>query len=120
MAESIVHVFNSSLTIVMLPIGALGIDNNVRKLSNRITIFFICLFGSLVYWSYCAVLVSLLTVSDNRLPINSLEDLLGHKDYTLYYMEGTVAYNYFSQARAETNTVAYHIFQEYFNEEGIY
>ena len=104
----------------MLPIGSLGIDNTVRKLSNRIIIFFICLFGTLVYWSYCAVLVSLLTVSDNHLTINNLKDMLGTKDYTLYYLTGTAAYNYFSKATYETNPVAYDIFKEYFNEEGIY
>ena len=121
MAESIVQGFNSSLAIVMLPIGSLGIDNNVKKLSNRIIIFFICLFGTLVYWSYCAVLVSLLTVSDNPLTINKLDDMLGKTDYTLYYMTGTAAYNYFSEATEETNPVAYGIFQEYFvNDDGMY
>ena len=103
----------------MLPIGTLGIDNNVRKLSNRIITFFICLFGACVYWSYCAVLVSLLTVSDNPLTVNNLEDMIGHNKYTLYYQRGTASYNYFSQAKNETNPTAYAIKLEYFNEKGI-
>ena len=119
MAESIVQLFNSSLSTVLLPIGTLGIDNAMRKLSNRIIIFFICLFGALVYWSYCAVLVSLLTVSHNPLTINKLEDMQGHsKTHSLYYLKGTAAYNYFSQATPDTNPVAYDIFLEYFNNTG--
>ena len=120
--ESIVQVFNSSLAIVMLPIGALGIDNTdntVRTLSKRIIILFICLFGAMIYWSYCAILVSLLSVSDSRLAINSLEDMLGHKEYTLYILSGTVGYDYFSLATKNTNHLAYEIFEEYFHKKGI-
>ena len=113
--DSIVQVFNASLSIVMLPIGTLGIDNNVEKLSYRIIILFTCLFGALVYWSYCAILVSLLTVSSSRLPINRLEDLLNKSGYSLGIMAGTAAYNYFSKADQETNLIAYEIFQKYFN-----
>ena len=97
----------------MLPIGSLGIDNNVRKLSNRIIILVICVFGSLVYWSYCAVLVSLLTVSENHLTIDKLEDMVGHSQFKLYYQTGTASYNYFSKAHDDTNRVAAQIFKEY-------
>ena len=115
MAESIVQVINSSLSLVMLPIGTLGIDNNVEKLSYRIIVLFTCIFGALVYWSYCAVLVALLTVSNNRLPINKLGDVLNNSGYSLVLMSGTAAYNYFSKATIETNPVAYEIFQDQFN-----
>ena len=111
--KSMIQVFNSSLACVLLPIGSLGIDNDVKKLSIRIVIFFTCLFGALVYWSYCAVLVSLLTVSENPLTINKLEDLVGQNQYTLYYSRGTAAYNYFSKANNRTNKVAAQIFKEY-------
>ena len=97
----------------MLPLGTLGIDNNVKKLSNRIIILVICFFGSLVYWSYCAILVALLTVSDIPLTINKLDDMLDRNQFTLYYMEGTASYNYFSQATRDTNAVAAEIFKQY-------
>ena len=97
----------------MLPIGTLGIDNNVKKLSNRLIILVICFFGSLVYWSYCAILVALLTVSDIPLTINKLDDMLDRSQFKLYYIEGTASYNYFSKATSETNEVANKIFKQY-------
>ena len=121
MTESAIQVLNSSLAVVLLPVGALGIDNNVKKLSNRITILSICVFGALVYWSFCAVLTSLLAVSENPLTINTLSDLLEDRPYTLYYVKGTAAYNYFSEATEQTNRNGYNLFREYsnFNEKGI-
>ena len=100
---------------MILPIGGLGIDNNVQKLSYRIVIFIICVFGACVFWSYNAVLVSLLTVSSSKLPINSLDDLYKQVDngYTLMLMTGTAAYNYFDKARLDTNPDAWKIYQVY-------
>ena len=114
--QSTIQILNSSLAIVIRPIGALGIDNDVKKSSYRIIIFSVCFFGTLVYWSYCAVLTSLLTVSDTPLTINKLEDIEGHKRYKLYYQTGTAAFNYFSQANELTNPVAYQIYKEYYSE----
>ena len=119
---SMSSITSSSFAAVMLPLGTLGIDNNVKKLSNRIIILVICFFGSLVYWSYCAILVALLTVSDIPLTINKLEDMLDRSQFSLYYMEGTASYNYFSQATPDTNAVAAEIFRQYRmnNESGNY
>ena len=114
--QSTIQVLNSSLAIVIRPIGALGIDNNVKKPSYRIIIFSVCFFGTLVYWSYCAVLTSLLTVSDRPLTIDKLDDIVGHKRYKLYIQKGTAAFNYFSQANELTNPAAYQIYKEYYNE----
>ena len=114
--QSTIQILNSSLAIVIRPIGALGIDNDVKKSSYRIIIFSVCFFGTLVYWSYCAVLTSLLTVSDTPLTINKLEDIEGHKRYKLYYQTGTAAFNYFSQANELTNPAAYRIYKEYYSE----
>ena len=114
--ESTIQVVNASLAVVVRPIGSLGIDNDVKKPSSRIIIFSVCFFGSLVYWSYCAVLTSLLTVSDTPLTINKLDDILGHSRYELYYMTGTAAYNYFSKANKTTNPVAYDVYKEYASE----
>ena len=99
----------------MRPIGALGIDNDVKKPSNRIIIISICFFGALVYWSYCAVLTSLLTISDTPLTINKLEDIKGHRQYKLYYQTGTAAFNYFSNAKHSSNPVAFDIYKEYYD-----
>ena len=104
---------STSFATAMLPLGALGIDNNVKTLSHRMLLLSICVFGSLVYWSYCAILVSLLTVSNNPLTVNRLEDMLDNNQFTLIYQEGTVAYNYFSKANIDTNKAAARIFEEY-------
>ena len=119
MIESIIQILNNSLAIVIRPIGALGIDNDVKKPSYRIIIFSVCFFGTLVYWSYCAVLTSLLTISDTPLKINKLDDILSHNQYKLYYQTGTSAFNYFSKANELSNPVASQIYSEYYN-EGIY
>ena len=104
---------STSFATAMLPLGSLGIDNNVKTLSHRMLLLSICVFGSLVYWSYCAILVSLLTVSNNPLTVNRLEDMLDKSQFQLIYQEGTVAYNYFSKANRDTNWVAAGIFKEY-------
>ena len=114
--ESTIQILNNSLAIVIRPIGALGIDNDVKKPSYRIIIFSVCFFGTLVYWSYCAVLTSLLTISDTPLKINKLDDILRHSQYKLYYQTGTSAFNYFSKANELSNPVASQIYSEYYNE----
>ena len=62
------------------------------------------------------MLTSLLTVSDTRLTINKLDDIVGHNQYKLYYQRGTISLNYFSEANELTNPVAYQIYKEYYNE----
>ena len=72
-----------------------------------------------MYWSYCAVLTSHLTISDTPLTINKLDDMLGHSQYKLYYMTGSAAVNYFSKANQFTDPVASQIYEEYYN-KGMY
>ena len=117
--ESTIQILNNSFAIVIRPIGALGIDNDVMKPSYRIIIFSICVFGSLMYWSYCAVLTSLLTISDTPLTINKLDDMLGHSQYKLYYLTRSPAFNYFSKANKQTNPVASQIYEEFYK-KGMY
>ena len=119
MVKALVQALNNCLSIVLRPIGAIGIDNDVKKLSSRIIVLFICFFGTMIYWSYCAVLTSHLTVSSTKLTINNLEDLLGQRQYTLYYLEGSAGYSYFSRATERENRVAFLVFQEYAGGKGI-
>ena len=104
---------STSFATAMLPLGSLGIDNNVKTISQRMLILSICVFGSLVYWSYCAILVSLLTVSNNPLTVNRLEDMIGNAKFKLIYQEDTAAYMFFSKATEDTNQAAARIFTEY-------
>ena len=48
--------------------------------------------------------------------------MLDRSQFSLYYMEGTASYNYFSQATPDTNAVAAEIFRQYRmnNESGNY
>ena len=117
--ESTIQALNNSLAIVIRPIGALGIDNDVKKPSYRIIIFSVCIFGTLVYWSYCALLSSFLTISDQPLKINRLEDIRGHGEFKLYYRSGSALFNYFSEANNLTNAVQFEVYNEYFN-NGMY
>ena len=112
MTESVILKFNSSLATVLSSFGILTIDNNIKSLSYRIIVFFVCLVGAVVYWSYCATLVSRLSVSNRKLPINNLEDLLSNKEYYLLILNGSMTYNYFSEATYKANPVAYTMFQE--------
>ena len=65
-----------SISSVLLALGALGISEDPKRISARWLFFSICLFGAIVYWSYNAILVSLLTVDFFVLPIQTLNDLL--------------------------------------------
>jgi len=98
--------------VVLSSIGALGVDNNQRSVKHRAVVFIICVFGAFVYWSYCAVLVSYLTITDNELPINNLEDILRNNGYFIILRKGFVTTDYFTDADLEDNPVAYHIFQQ--------
>ena len=75
-------------------------------------VFIICVFGAFVYWSYCAMLVSYLTVTDNELPINTLDDILRNKGYCIILGNGSVTNDYFFEADLDTNPVAYNILQQ--------
>jgi len=77
-----------------------------------VIIFTICIFGGLVYWSYCAVLVSYLTVIDNNLPVNNLEDILIKKGYSIILRNGSITNDYFSEAEMDTHPVAHNIFRQ--------
>ena len=98
--------------VVLSSIGALGVENNQQNFGHRAIVFTICVFGAFVYWSYCAMLVSYLTVTDNKLPINTLDDILRNKGYCIILGNGSVTNDYFFEADLDTNPVAYNILQQ--------
>ena len=106
------------MAIILTSIGALGLDNDYKKISQKVIIVIICFFGALVYWSYCAVLVSYLTVVDNVLPINDLEDIVAKKSYFILLRKGSITNDYFEEAQFDTNPVAFQIYQDQFRHKG--
>ena len=48
-----------------------GVEINPKGMNVRIILFLICVTGAIVYWSYCAGLVSSLTVEKYDFPIKS-------------------------------------------------
>ena len=115
---AIVSNLSTSLAVVLTSIGALGIDNDQKKYSHKIIILYICVFGAYIYWSYSAVLVSYLTVVDNELPINNLEDVVAKNGYIIILRNGSITNDYFEEAQHDTNPVAYQIFQNQFHHRG--
>ena len=59
--------------------------------------------------------MSLLTVTDNPLGIERLQDLINKSGYSLMLQHGTAAYNYFSEANWETNPEATEVYKKYFD-----
>ena len=115
---TVVSNLSTSLAVVLTSIGALGIDNDQKKYSHKAIILIICVFGAYVYWSYSAVLVSYLTVVDNELPINNLEDVVAKNGYFIILRNGSITNDYFEEAQQDTNPVAYQIHQSQFNHRG--
>ena len=115
---TVVSNVTTSLAVVLTSIGALGIDNDQKKYSHKIIIFYICVFGAYIYWSYSAVLVSYLTVVDNELPINNLEDVAAKNGYFIILRNGSITNDYFEEAQQDTNPVAYQIYQNQFHQMG--
>ena len=116
--ENVVCNLSTSLAVVLTSIGALGIDIDQRKYSHKAIILIICVFGAYVYWSYSAVLVSYLTVVDNELPINNLEDVVAKNGYFIILRNGSITNDYFEEAQHDTNPVAYQIYQNQFSHKG--
>ena len=120
LASLVLHLANrmrrhplKSLSSVLLTLGALSVSENPMKFSSRTIFLTACLFGALVYWSYNAILVSLLTVDSFILPIGSLEEyLLKSGDYQIASVKGTAVEQYFSEATPTTNPIAYEIFEK--------
>ena len=54
--------FSTSLVSVWLAIMALDIKQGPTKISTRLLVLVICLFGALIWWCYNAALISFLTV----------------------------------------------------------
>ena len=115
---TVVSNVTTSLAVVLTSIGALGIDNDQKKYSHKIIILYICVFGAYIYWSYSAVLVSYLTVVDNELPINNLEDVAAKNGYFIILRNGSITNDYFEEAQQDINPVAYQIYQNQFHQMG--
>ena len=63
----------AALQIVFCSFIGLSVQfNNGGRTSGRIIILFICITGSVVYWSYCAGLVSLLAVEKYDFPVKTV------------------------------------------------
>jgi hypothetical protein len=103
---------SGAFVAVLSSIGTLSVDNNQNSIGHRVIVLTICIFGGLVYWSYCAVLVSYLTVIDNNLPINNLEDILVKKGYSIILRNGSITNDYFSEAEIDTQPVAHNLFHQ--------
>ena len=101
-----------AFSTVLLSLGMLSVGKNRLKLSSKLLLFTMCIFGAVVYWSYNAFLVSILAVESYALPIQSLEDLLIKRDYQLMTNIPTALGHYFSQASQKGNPTAYKIYTE--------
>ena len=71
-----------------------------------------CLFGAIMYWSYNAILVSLLTVDFYTLPIQNLHDLAVNSQYQILVDKGTAFAQYFEKATPSLNAEAKIIFDD--------
>lgn len=97
---------STSLSIVCLSFLALNIPEYPKRIPGRIFTFNILILGALTYWSYNAILVSLVTVDKFSYPITKLEDLLEDSSYHLLVEAGSAYVDYFKLASEETNPVA--------------
>ncbi len=86
----------------MLTMGALSVSETAHKLSTRSLFLTVCLFGAMIYWSFNAILVSLLTVDLFVLPVNDFEELLQKPNYKLVLIQGDAFAQFFSMANTPT------------------
>jgi hypothetical protein len=85
-------------------------QGNPHRLTTRILVMAICLFGALNFWSYNAGLVSLLTVEVFNVPINQLKDLLEKPQYQIMVVKSTSHEGYFKEtSKTSSDHVAYDI-----------
>jgi len=110
--------FGSGFSIVGLSFGQQDV-NHGRQLesgsstSTKILYFTVCLFGALNYMAWDASLTSTLTVQRFQHPINSLEDLIYHRDYQLMVYKGTSSESYFSDtSESERDSVVRQLWKE--------
>jgi len=62
-----------SIEAVFFSLIGQGIEHVPRGIHNRILLISICFTGAIVYWSYCAGLVSFLTIEKYDFPIKSFQ-----------------------------------------------
>ena len=103
---------NTSFALVTLSFLALNIPKYPNRAPGRIFVLNILLLGAITYWSYNAILVSLVTVEKFTFPIQSLEDLAANPAYKLYMEGGTAYVDYFKLATEESNKVAKQIWDQ--------
>lgn len=101
----------SSSVSVGLALMSLDVkQGNPHRLTTRILVMAICLFGALNFWSYNAGLVSLLTVEVFNVPINQLKDLLEKPQYQIMVVKSTSHEGYFKEtSKTSSDHVAYDI-----------
>ena len=83
---------------VCLALCALSVPESPQMISSRTVFLSFCVFGAVVYWSYNAVLVSLLAIDNFALPVKSLGDLLIKTNYHLIVPKDTSYEAYFTDA----------------------
>ncbi|TRY78616.1 hypothetical protein TCAL_12146, partial [Tigriopus californicus] len=107
-AEQISHRnYIESLCSTLMAVGGLSVPEAPVKLSSRILFLSFCIFGALVYWSYNAILVSLLAIDKYNIPIKSLEDLLTNGRFRPMVLKDTAYSAYFTDSSHTQNKVAY-------------
>ena len=80
--------FGTSIATVFLSFVALEIPVDPNRVPGRILVITVCLTGALIFWSYNAGLVSLLTVDNIQFPVKSMKDLAEKSQYNLIIQKG--------------------------------
>ena len=74
---------------------ALEIPVDPNRVPGRTLTFTVCISGALIFWSYNAGLVSLLTVDNIQFPIKTMKDLAEKSTYNLIIQKGTAYEDFF-------------------------
>ena len=91
--------FGTSIATVFLSFMALEIPVEPNRVPGRALVLTVCISGALVFWSYNAGLVSLLTVDNIQFPVKSMKDLAEKSQYNLIIQKGTAYEDYFKNAK---------------------
>ena len=104
-----------SVAVGLALIGLEGPNINSGSISRKIFIFTVFFFGSVSMAIWNAGLTSQLTIELYDLPVQTLQDLLSHKEYSLVVMKDTYGEFYFEQAKTDsiTDRVARQIYSEF-------
>ena len=104
-----------SVAVGLALIGLEGPSINSGSIPRKIFIFTLFFFGSVSMVIWNAGLTSHLTVELYDLPVQTLQDLLSHKEFSLVVLKDTYGEIYFEQANTDsiTDRVAHQIYSEF-------